>query len=78
MMDKISQSYLQKAWNLWAKALGPKQGASSKEADMIAIIRTTILLTYMITNLFIILNAWSNLTAPRSSYVPCNIVKRSP
>lgn len=41
-------------WRLWAKALGEKAGNSSSEADKIAYIRTVIVLTYIITNLFII------------------------
>jgi hypothetical protein len=41
-------------WRLWAKALGEKTGSNNKEADMIAIIRTIIVLGYVITNLFII------------------------
>ena len=41
-------------WRLWAKALGEKTGSDNKEADMIAIIRTIIVLGYVITNLFII------------------------
>lgn len=41
-------------WRLWAKALGEKASKDNKEADKIAIIRTIILLIYLITNLFII------------------------
>ena len=41
-------------WRLWAKALGEKAGKSNEEADKIAIIRTGILLVYLITNLFIV------------------------
>jgi hypothetical protein len=41
-------------WRLWAKALGEKQGKDNKEADRVAIIRTSIVLCYIITNLFII------------------------
>ena len=41
-------------WRLWAKALGQKEGRDEREADYIAVIRTIILLTYFITNLFII------------------------
>ena len=39
---------------MWAKALGEKAGASDEEADRIAIIRTVIILSYIITNSFII------------------------
>lgn len=41
-------------WRLWAKALGEKAGATKQEADRIALIRTGIVLTYIITNLFIV------------------------
>ena len=41
-------------WRLWAKALGEKTGSDDSEADKIAIIRTLIVLSYIITNLFII------------------------
>ena len=41
-------------WRLWAKALGEKSGNSDHEADRIAVIRTLIVLMYMLTNLFIV------------------------
>jgi hypothetical protein len=41
-------------WRLWAKALGEKTGVSDAEADRIACIRSIIVLTYIITNLFIV------------------------
>lgn len=41
-------------WRLWCKALGEKAGKSNNEADLIAIIRSAILLTYVVTNGFII------------------------
>jgi hypothetical protein len=41
-------------WRLWAKALGEKSGATDQEADLVALVRTVIILTYIITNLFII------------------------
>lgn len=43
-----------KVWRLWAKALGEKAGNTDTEADRIACIRTIIVLTYIITNLFIV------------------------
>ena len=45
---------LKKNWTLWAKALGEKASVDSSEADKIAIIRTLIVLTYVVTNLVII------------------------
>ena len=41
-------------WRLWAKALGEKTGSSDCESDQIAIIRTIIVLSYIVTNFFII------------------------
>ena len=45
---------MKKLWRLWAKALGDKPSPNDEEADKIAIIRTAIVLCYVITNLFII------------------------
>jgi hypothetical protein len=47
---------LKKLWRIWSKALGEKAGSTDSEADKIAIIRTSIVAWYLITNLFIILN----------------------
>jgi len=41
-------------WRMWAKALGEKASPDDKEADKIALIRSAIVLFYIITNLFII------------------------
>ena len=41
-------------WRLWAKALGDKASACDKESDRVAIIRTIIVLCYIITNIFIV------------------------
>lgn len=41
-------------WRLWAKALGEKHGRTDTEADRIALIRTIIVLIYIVTNFFII------------------------
>lgn len=41
-------------WRLWAKALGEKTGSTNDEANKIACIRTAIVLSYIITNCFII------------------------
>ena len=45
------------AWRIWAKALGAKEGKNDREADIIAGIRTTILIFYMVTNVAIVANA---------------------
>jgi len=41
-------------WRLWAKALGSKEGKHEKEADIVALVRTVILFSYLATNLFIV------------------------
>ena len=46
--------YFYKLWRLWAKSLGEKAGSTDQEADRIALIRTSIILFYIITNAFII------------------------
>lgn len=42
------------AWRWWAKALGEKASKCDKESDTVAIIRTIIFATYLITNAFIV------------------------
>tara|TARA_A100001234_G_scaffold154952_1_gene136586 strand:+ start:52 stop:255 length:204 start_codon:yes stop_codon:yes gene_type:complete len=52
------------AWRIWAKALGAKEGKNDREADIIAGIRTIILVSYMVTNIAIVANAvrhWNNI-----------------
>lgn len=41
-------------WRCWAKALGEKASKCDRESDQIALIRTFIFITYLITNCFII------------------------
>ena len=43
-----------KFWRLWAKAIGDKSGKNNVESDLIAIIRTIIILIYLVTNAFIV------------------------
>ena len=50
-------------WRIIAKALGEKSGSSDKEADQVACVRLIILLTYLITNMFIVagvIRHWSD------------------
>ena len=44
---------MKKLWKLWAKALGEKTG-DDEQADRVAVIRTCIVVCYIVTNLFII------------------------
>ena len=46
--------YLQMAWRLWCKALGQKASKKDYEADQVAVLRTVIFATYLITNIFIV------------------------
>lgn len=43
-----------KFWRLLAKALGEKSGNNDSEADKIACIRAVIVLSYILTNCFIV------------------------
>ncbi len=44
-------------WRLWAKALGGKEGKNDREANAVAVIRTIIFVSYMVTNVAIVANA---------------------
>lgn len=44
-------------WRVWAKALGEKASDCDRESDIVAIIRTFVFLTYLITNVAIVSNA---------------------
>lgn len=41
-------------WRYWAKAIGEKASKCNKESDTIAMIRTVIFATYLLTNCFIV------------------------
>jgi len=41
-------------WRWWAKAIGEKASKCDKESDTVAIIRTFIFASYIITNCFIV------------------------
>ena len=53
----MSKKKKKTVWRIWAKALGEKAGKNDRESDTIAIIRTFIFLTYLITNIAIVANA---------------------
>lgn len=44
-------------WRVWAKALGDKTGATNKEADRVAFVRTLLILQAIVANMFLIANA---------------------
>jgi len=41
-------------WKWWALALGEKASKCDRESDNVALIRTFIFLTYLLTNFFIV------------------------
>ena len=41
-------------WYYWCKAIGDKAHTDDEKADVVAIIRTIIVLSYITTNMFII------------------------
>jgi hypothetical protein len=45
---------MKKLWHLWALALGEKAHKKDDVADRVAIVRTVIFLSYLITNVFIV------------------------
>tara|TARA_R110002012_G_scaffold12005_1_gene53618 strand:- start:25 stop:177 length:153 start_codon:yes stop_codon:yes gene_type:complete len=48
-----------RVWRLWAKALGEKSGGNN-EANVVALIRTLIILQAIICNFFIVANIIKN------------------
>ena len=48
------QAYLKYYWSIWAKALGKKAHENDHVADKIAVVRTVIILVYLITNFVIV------------------------
>jgi hypothetical protein len=54
---------LQTMWHIWALSLGEKAHKNDNVADKVAVIRTTIFATYLITNCFIVAGVvrhWNN------------------
>jgi len=67
MLNQENQSMKKNktAWRWWAKALGEKASKCDKESDKVAIIRTFIFATYLITNAFIcagVIRHWNDET----------------
>ena len=63
-------------WRLWSKALGEKASNCDNESDKVAIIRTFIFLTYLITNVAIISNAvrhWNSNQCDTKSTISKNL-----
>lgn len=56
-----------KGWTVWAKALGEKAHPDKKYADLVAITRSAIFASYLITNLFIVagvIRHWNDESQP--------------
>jgi len=52
-------------WYIWSKSLGEKASSCNKTSDKVAVIRTLIFATYLITNVAIVANAirhWNDKT----------------
>lgn len=49
---------MKRAWRIWAKALGPKEGCSDFEANMVAIIRSLFVLLTIVAEICIIYNVY--------------------
>jgi len=67
-------------WRWWAKALGEKACKDDRESDRIAVIRTVIFITYLITNAFIIagvIRHWNDINYIKSDQI-CQIKNNEP
>jgi hypothetical protein len=65
-MTKTSKSL--GAWRVWAKALGEKASKCDNESDRVAVIRSVIFASYLITNLFIaagVIRHWNDIDYDR-------------
>lgn len=60
-------------WRWWAKALGEKASKCDKESDKIAIIRTVIFATYLITNVFIVAGVVRHWNDDNIPYKECSL-----
>ena len=58
-------------WRLWARSLGTKEGKNEKEADMVALVRTAILFSYMLTNFCIVAGVVRHWNDSPASQPPC-------
>ena len=57
---KITQIMIRKIWTLWAKSLGDKSSELDRDADIVATMRTIIVLVNFITCLFSVANIIKN------------------
>ena len=54
LLPRLLVSPGRRAWRLWCLAIGEKTGRHNREADVVAAIRTLILLSYLSTNACIV------------------------
>lgn len=45
-------------WRIWAKAIGEKVGKNDRESDLIAMIRTSLVIFMLATNVVIMVSVW--------------------
>lgn len=63
-------------WRIWALALGEKASQCDNESDKVAIIRSIIFFTYLLTNLFIVagvLRHWNDSTEQPTYHLRQNV-----
>jgi len=72
-------------WYIWSKSLGEKASSCNKTSDKVAVIRTIIFATYLITNVAIVANAirhWNDKTEVyvyiNSSEIKSHTMKNKP
>lgn len=70
-MTKKNKSF----WRIWAKSLGEKASKCNKESDKVALIRTFIFATYLITNCFIIAGVIRHWNDVDYSNPPSKVIK---
>jgi len=59
-------------WYIWSKSLGEKASSCNKTSDKVAVIRTIIFATYLITNVAIVANAIRHWNDKTEVYVHIN------
>ena len=57
MKKRKKRNRRKNAWRIWALALGEKAGKNDREADYVAVVRTVVFVTYLVTNIAIVANA---------------------
>jgi len=67
-------------WRLWAKSLGEKASKCDNESDTVALVRSFIFITYLITNCFIVagvIKHWND-NQPIEIYIDNSVPSRLP